>query len=340
MKTAVFLALLSLAAGCAPAASGPVPPTTVPGSAPHAHLSFPPLRLDVETTAAGLSPASLGARLAPTDGPLLPCSIAGAAIVAAGLQTFWSGIERGEPQIPPPGTNILGRFDADLRRRQIPRADPARTAEIIARLYIWNLWAINAWANTLVARSTQAECLNFVVSNPTIVQRELSRILGDPNKLVYDHYAAIEHYSPTVLRPSVDGWLSGFESSPLMARAASWTDNPLAPCSVLRSLMMASRVYALWQSMLDGSLRPPAPDDPVLGRYASALSEGSVPRSEPGQTMQIAARLFGARMTEGAGLTERYLADSTQRECVDEIFQPGLIRVRLLKEGKLPQLRE
>ena len=83
-----------------------------------------------------------------------------------------------------------------------------------------------------------------------------------------------------------------------------------------------------------------APDDPVLGRYASALSEGSLPRSEPGQTMQIAARLFGARMSEGAGLTERYLADSTQRECADEIFQPGLIRVRLIKEGKLPPLRE
>jgi hypothetical protein len=40
-------------------------------------------------------------------------------------------------------------------------------------------------------------------------------------------------------------------------------------------------------------------------------------------------------MVAAFAFSERYLADATQRECVDEIFRPGLIRLRLLKEGKM-----
>jgi hypothetical protein len=231
-------------------------------------------------------------------------------------------------------------FDRELRDRQIPREPPARTAQIVARVYVWNLWSINAWANTFIARSTQQTCLEFVVSSPVVVEREISRRIGDPAGLVDDHYAAVEHFSPMVLRARVDSWLGELDRAGAMTRPAAWTDNALAPCSVLRSLMMASRVSALWQSMLDGSLRAPAPEDPIVGRYASVLSEGTVPRTDPDQTMQITARLFAVPLTSGATFTERYLAGSTQLDCLREIFQPGSIRARLMKEGTWPSLRE
>lgn len=338
MRAAALLALLTLAGGCAPAAR-----ETTAGPA-HAHLAFvagsPVASLDVEAAVATLTRAVLGAQPAPGDGPLAPCSLASAALVAMGLNSVWTGIVRGQPSLPPPGSNILGMFDRELRDRQIPREPPARTAEIVARVYVWNLWSINAWANTFIARSTQQTCLDFVVSSPVVVEREISRRIGGPAGLVNDHYAAVEFYSPTVLRPPVDSWLGQLDGAGALARSAAWTDNALAPCSVLRSLMMASRVSALWQSMLDGSLRAPAPDDPIIGRYASVLSEGTVPRTDPDQTMQITARLFAVPLTSGAVFTERYLAGSTQLDCLSEIFQPGSIRARLMKEGTWPSLRE
>lgn len=339
VRAAALLALLALGGGCAPAARAPAPPAPT-----HGHLAFvagsPVASLDVEAAAATLSPAVLPMPPAPADGPLAPCSLAGAALVAMGLNSVWTGIVRGQPSLPPPGSNILGMFDRELRDRQIPREPPARTAEIVARAYLWNLWSINTWANTFVARSTQRSCLDFIVSNPAMVELEISRRLSGSAGLVDDHYAAVEHYSPTVLRPAVDAWLNDFDGAPAMARSAAWTANPLAPCSVLRSLMMASRVSSLWQSMLDGSLRAPAPEDPIVGRYASILSDGTIPRNDPDQTMQITARLFAVPLTAGPVFTERYLAGSTQLDCVNEIFQPGSIRARLMKEGTWPSRGE
>jgi hypothetical protein len=207
VRAAAHLALLALTGACAPAARE----TGSGDTTAHAHLAFSPAssiaRLDVEASARTLGDATtLGA------GPA-PCSLASAAIIASGVNNFWSALERNEPMLPPPGTNILGKFDRALRERKIPRDNPVEASEILGRLYIWQLWGINAWANTFVARSTQQTCLDFVLSNPTIVERELSRILGDPTKLVYTHYAAVEYYSPTALRPAVDTWLRDFGGS-------------------------------------------------------------------------------------------------------------------------------
>jgi hypothetical protein len=337
VRAAALLALLALTGACAPAA----PETGSGDTTAHAHLAFSPAssiaRLDVEASAGTLGDATtLGAGPAPGDGPLAPCSLASAAIIASGVNNFWSALERNEPMLPPPGTNILGKFDRALRERKIPRDNPVEASEILGRLYIWQLWGINAWANTFVARSTQQTCLDFVLSNPTIVERQLTRILGDPARLVYAHYAAVEHYSPTVLRPAVDSWLRDFGGAGLLARSSASIENPLAPCSLLRTLRMASRVNNLWSSILEGAIPPPSPGDPTLGRFGSALEEGTVPRDDAGQAMQIAARLFSARMVAASAFTERYLAGSTQQECLDEVFRPGLIRLRLLKEGRVP----
>lgn len=333
---AVLLLLLALAGGCAPAAREAAPAAD---TSAHAHLAFSPpaslAQLDVAASAAALGDATvLGARPAPGDGPLAPCSLAGAAIVALGVGDLWFGLENDKPPLPPPGTNILGMYDRALRDGKIPRDDPAATAEILARLYVWRLWGINAWANTFVARSTQQACLDFVLSSPAGVTQDLKGVLSDPANLVYAHSAAVAHYSPTVMKPEVDGWLGDLGSPGLLARSSASTDNPLAPCSVLRTLRMAAGVTNLWDSILEGRVRPPSADDPALGPYAAALALGRVPRDDAARAMQIAARLFGARMVAGSAFTERYLAGSTQAQCLDEVFSPGLIRLRLQKEGK------
>lgn len=330
VRAAALLVLVGIASGCALAARG---------TDPHVHLTFTPppsaARLDVEAATVMLKDAAiLQARAAPDDSPLAPCSLGGAAIVALNVNALWAGLERDEPRLPPPGTNILGMFDRALRGGKIPREDPAQTSEILARFYIWRLWGINAAANTFVTRLTQQECLDFLLSK-TAAERELPRILQDPN-LVLTHHAVVGHYSSTIPRASVDRWLSDFRDAGLLARSSAATDNSLAPCSVLRTLMISSSLSNLWISILEGTLRPPAANDPTVGRFASVLAQGTVPRSDPSQAIEITARLYGARMLYISAFVEHYLAGSTQRECLDEVFQPGLIRVRLIKEGKDP----
>jgi len=328
VRAAALLALLVIATSWAAAAqdSGP----------PHLHLAFVPLpsaaRLDVEKAAAALGDARvLQAKIAPGDSPLAPCSLAGAAMVAASVNHLWISLEHAEPLSVPPGTSILGMFDSEMKGGKIPRDDPGRAGEMLARVYIWRMWAINMRANSFVARSTQQQCLDLVLTNPADFQRQLSRNLESED---YRHYAAVEYYSPTIPRATALPWLTELGAPGLLARSAASADNPLAPCSVLRSLMMSSHVSTLWVSMMHGTIKPPTPDDPTLGPFASALTQGTVPRNDPVLATQIAARLFGARMRSASVFIERYLVGSTQRECLDEVFQPGRIRVRLIKEGK------
>jgi hypothetical protein len=329
VRATALLALLTIAASCAAAAqdSGP----------PHIHLAFVPLpsaaRLDVEKAAGALSEARfLQANIAPDDSPLAPCSLAGAALVAAFVNHLWISLEKDEPLSVPLGTNILGMFDREMKGGKIPRDDPGRAAEMLARVYIWRMWGINTRANTFVARSTQEQCLDLVLStNQADFERRLSRALGVDD---YRHYAAVEYYSPTIPRATALPWLGELGAPSLLTGSAASGDNPLAPCSLVRSLMMSSHVTTLWVSLTEGKIKAPAPDDPTLGRFASALAQGTVPRDDPAQATQITARLFGARMRSAATFIERYLAGSTQQECLDEVFQPGRIRVRLIKEGK------
>lgn len=328
IRAAALLALLAIVASSMAAAqdSGPQ----------HLHLAFVPLpsaaRLDVEKAAAALSDARiLQAKIAPDDSPLAPCSLAGAAMVAAFVNNLWTALENDEPLSVPPGTNILRMFDREMKGGKIPRDDPGRAAEMLARVYIWRMWAINMRANTFVARSTQQQCLDLVLTNLADFQRQLSRSLESEDSR---HYAVVEYYSPTIPRATALPWLAELGTAGFLARSAASADNQLAPCSLLRSLMMSSHVSTLWVSVMEGKVKPPAPDDPTIGRFASALAQGTVPRNDPALATQIAARLFGARMRSASAFIERYLAGSTQRECLDEVFQPGRIRVRLIKEGK------
>ena len=328
-RAAALLALLAIASSCTAAAPDSRPP--------HIHLAFVPLpsatRLDVEKATAALSEARvLQAKIAPDDSPLAPCSLAGAALVAAFVNHLWISLKNDEPLSVPPGTYILGMFDREMKGGKIPRDDPGRAAEMLARVYIWRMWGINAHANTFVARSTQEQCLDLVLSNNEAdFQRQIRRAVETDD---YRHYAAVEYYSPTIPGATALPWLGELGAPGLLARSAASGDNPLAPCSLVRSLMMSSNVTALWVSMMEGKIKPPVPDDPTLGRFASALAQGTVPRDDPAQATQITARLFGARMRSASTFIERYLAGATQQECLDEVFQPGRIRVRLIREGK------
>jgi hypothetical protein len=90
-----------------------------------------------------------------------------------------------------------------------------------------------------------------------------------------------------VLRPPVDSWLGQLDGAGALARSAAWTDNALA-------------------------LGAPIADDGLVRERSVAV--------DARQSALRAARLFAVPLPSGAVFTERYLAGSTQLDCLSEIF--------------------
>jgi hypothetical protein len=73
-----------------------------------------------------------------TADPLAPCALLSAAGSSAHLNLLWGTlINQGRiDSLVPKGTNILGRYDAELARANggVPRDDPSKAADIVARI--------------------------------------------------------------------------------------------------------------------------------------------------------------------------------------------------------------
>ena len=102
-----------------------------------------------------------------TADPLAPCALLTAAVSADVLNRMYFGLTRpgGFDFRPPAGTHILGMYDNALARANgaIPRDDPARAADMLARAVVWRSWGTSAFMNTLLEPLTQGQCVDLLV---------------------------------------------------------------------------------------------------------------------------------------------------------------------------------
>jgi hypothetical protein len=268
--------------------------------------------------------------------PLTPCALLAAGVSSVRLNQIWYGItvERKIP-VPPPRTNILGMFDEDIKGGTVPMGDPGKAAEITARLFVWYSWAIDAPTNTLIHGMTQQQCLELLLSSPDVVAAKIQGV--KPSELVFSHSPAVAHYSAMLLRDDSERFFKDVRREGFTSLSSKDTDNPVAPCSLLRAFRLASRLNEFWGQILTGSLRDTR--RPMVEKFSDDLRKGTVPREDKPKAAEITAYLFASEMLQTNEVSEALISQATQQECLNEIFRPGLIRMRLLKEGKLPLVR-
>lgn len=268
-----------------------------------------------------------------SDNPLAPCALLAAGVISGQVNLLWYKItvERAIP-IPPPKTNLLGRFDEDIKGGKIPMDDPGKAAEIMARLFVWHSWITDAATNTMIHGRTQQQCLELLLSSPDVVAASIDGV--QPGDLVFSHSPAVAHYSAMLPRDDSERFFKDVRREGFTSLSSKGTDNPAAPCSLLRAFRLASRLNETWGQILTGTLRDTR--HPMLGKFSGDLKSGAVPRGNKQKAAEITAYLFASEMLQADEVSEGLISQATQQECLNEIFQPGLIRMRLLKEGKLP----
>lgn len=311
---------------------------------PHAHLAlvaYPGPVLagsqEVETYAKEVKDATfLNSSEVSSKNPLAPCALLASGVISVQLNQIWYGItaERIIP-VPPPGTNILAMFDADIRGGKVPMDDPGKAAEITARLFVWYSWGIDTLTNTIIHGMTQQQCLELLLSSHDVVAAKIQGV--KPSDLVFLHSPAVAHYSAMLPRNDSEQFFKDVRREGFASLSSKGTDNPAAPCSLLRAFRLASRLNEFWSQMLTGTLR--GTQRPMLEKFSDELRKGAVPREDQPRAAEITAYLFASEMLQANEVSEALISQATQQECLNEIFRPGLIRMRLLKEGKLPPVR-
>jgi hypothetical protein len=311
---------------------------------PHAHfamVAYPGPVLaeskEVEAYAKEVKDATfLNSSEVSSKNPLAPCALLACGVISVQLNQIWYGItvERTIP-VPPPRTNILGMFDEDIRGGKVPMDDPDKAAEIMARLFVWYSWAIDAKTNTIIRGMTQKQCLELLLSSPDVVAAKIQGV--KPSNIDLSQSPAVAHYSAMLPRNDTEKLFKRVRKEGFSNLSSQGNDNPAAACSLLRAFKLASRLNEFWSQMLTGTLRGTQP--PMLEKFPDELRKGSVPREDQPKAAEITAYLFANEMLQANEVSEALISQATQQECLNEIFRPGSIRMRLLKEGKLPPVR-
>lgn len=274
-----------------------------------------------------------------TADPLAPCALVPAALAANLLNRMFFGLIRpgGFDFKPPRGTNILGMYDVELARGVIPRDDPAKAADMLARSIVWRSWGLSSMLNALMIGKAprQKQCLEFL----TRPERNAS-MLSDvkPADVVDSHAAPVAAYFLSVDNRQGHLWLSALLSPGRMQEPAAAAGNPLAPCSLLGALRMAARLNESWGAAL-GAGKFAIGESSQLAPYAEALKKGLGNAPADVDAAEVLAAVFDAEIRRSNWLTGQLTAQATQGECLDELFQPGALRQKLLGEGKVLPMR-
>lgn len=265
-----------------------------------------------------------------SDNALAPCAVVAAGLLSVKLNYLWWKItmEKKLPK-PPVGTNIFGMYDDLLTGDSISDIPPDAKADILARLFIWHSWGETTTANTHIRNLSQQQCLNQLLMTKPESFSEVFQV--DVDDLVLEHSTPVSIYSTTYSRSESERFLSELDVVGMTKTSPTDTTNPLMPCSLLRAFRLSSRVNARWQTVLNGKLPPPKPNMPIA-KYSDLLQDGRIPTVNPPIAAEIAAFYFGLAMITSDIFTDALISRSSQRECLEEIFEPGTIRSRLRRE--------
>ncbi|MEN8130964.1 MAG: hypothetical protein ABFS45_12380 [Pseudomonadota bacterium] len=265
--------------------------------------------------------------------PLMPCSLLAAGVSAVQLNQMWSEIINNTIPIPL-GTNILGKYDNDIQSGTLPRDGSHKSADFIARLFVFHSSGIETTSNTIVAGKTQTECIKLLLSNSDTVAK---KIMGmKPDDMIFSHSAAASHYSRILVGDDAIHLFSELNWDDILESHYDEVASPIAPCSLLRTFRLSSRLNKAWFTILNGSLYGTV--HPSLEKYSIEMS-ADVPDVNDPRSAEIMATIFASNILWADEVTDELISESTQKECLVEIYQPGGIRMRLMREGKMSPYR-
>ena len=275
-----------------------------------------------------------------TDSPLAPCALLSAAKAAElANMLFWSARQPHGMGLfyPSAGSNILGRYDADFMRAEgtLSKIEPKKAADILARIIVYHSWVLSTKLNALLSSMTQGECLRLL-ANP---EKSIERMQAlDPGKAVLTHAAPVSAYISTYSPETGNLFMAELLKKGFLARTNTSQSNPFAPCAVLAAFRIAARLNDTWGHQLPKGGYDVA-SNPNLARYAEDI-KGIPLMVTPSERMaEVFAAVFSAEILRSNELTTQLTANATEAQCLEEVFDPGTIRKRLMKEGVQLPLR-
>ena len=268
-----------------------------------------------------------------TNSPLAPCALLSAALASDQLNRMFAGISHpGSINFfPPRGTYILGLYDADMARGKgsIPRDDPNKATDILARLVIYHSWGFSMMLNTLITPMTQRNCLDLLTS-PDKLDKALSSLR--PSEAVLIHAPPVSAYVASYRREDGNLLLAELLQASFLDKASLAQVNPLSPCSLLGAFRLAARLNDAWNNKLTKGTFDAA-GRPELELYVDDLRDGERLKAITPRTAEVTAAVFAAEILRANDLTSQLTQDATERDCLEEIFMPGTLRIRLMKDG-------
>lgn len=278
-------------------------------------------------------------RAAPvTADPLAPCALLTAALSSDMLNRMFFGLARpgGYDFRVPAGTHLLGLYDRQLAqaRGAIPRDDPALAADMLARSVVWRSWNVSTLMNSMLSTMNQGQCVARLVQ-PMLLKDDIAAAVRRP--AVMAHAAPVSAHILSIDKTHGQPWLDALLAPGMLDQTARRpSDNPLAPCALLGTFRLAARLNDAWGHALPAGRFDPA-GHAELAPYAETLKAPLDP-ADAG-TAEVLAAVFDAEIRRANELTDQLTAGATQRECLDELFAPGGLRLKLMRAGKSLPLR-
>jgi len=269
-----------------------------------------------------------------TDSPQAPCALLSAA-KAAELPNmlFWSARQpRGMGLFyPSAGSNILGRYDSDFIRAEgtLSRIEPKKAADILARIIVYHSWVLSTKLNVLLSSMTQGECLQLLAKPEKTIERMQTL---DPSKAVLTHAAPVSAYISTYSRETGNLFLAELLKKGFLARTNTSQSNSFSPCAVLSAFRLAARLNDTWNNQLPKGGYDVA-GKPDLARYAEDIKKIPVMVTPSARMAEVFAAVFSAEILRANEFTTQLTGNATEAQCLEEVFDPGTIRKRLMKEG-------
>ena len=340
MRPLLHAALLFLVPALALAPASVIAVEAIAPHEGHLHFAFAATRgakvqsRDLESFATSAhEPGFLSLPSGASDDPLAPCALLAAAATSQAFNMlFYAIINPGKLNIfPPPGTNIMGAYDAAIARSKgaIPRDKPGATADILARLLVYHSWGVTSMLNTLVSPLSQGECLR-ILSAPPELEKRLSGLRAEVQ--VQTHGPAVDAYIGSAKREEGDRFLAQLREADFLERSSASMSNPLAPCSLVAVFRLAARLNESWAGkMAQGTFEPG--DRPELAAYADRIKGGEYLKAPSAESAELVAAMFAAEIGRARELSGLLLEKATQRQCLEEILKPGTLRRQLLEQG-------
>ena len=262
------------------------------------------------------------------ESPLAPCALLSAVASSIVMNMLFAGISQPASIdiIPPQGTAIFGKYDSEISRSKgvIPRDNPGKAVDMIARIVIFYSWATSTKMNTLITPLNQSQCLELLL-DPSKFDSAVTGL--HPSQAIQTHVAPVSYYISAYGRQKGEAVLDELLQADFLDQKAGSQMNPLAPSSLLRAFRLAARINDFWHNkLMQGKID--VSGLPELAPYAKDLKDGKTLNAPTSRSAVVTSAVFAAEIARANEITTQLINDATERDCLEEILSPGTLRTR------------